>query len=283
MAADSNNKTTIIKTIQPAASAPKIVKPAPAAPAKTASAKPATTAKSTSSSTAKPATKTAAKPAAKKTTSRATSKSKTAAKPAAKTTRRKPIAKKTTARRSATAAKRPAKKPAAKASAAKAKSNVVSISRAARSGLASSSANAKKIQSQIAKGSAGSAQQLAKGANIATKVLNESIAIGREHTEACTEASNIAAQCAGKLSETLMNYANDAITESVEISKDFFSCRTASDVFELQSRLTRSNTERFLDESSKMMEMMFDMTSKAAEPFGDYYTDATDRLQKAFK
>ena len=107
--------------------------------------------------------------------------------------------------------------------------------------------------------------------------------MGREHMEACVEAGNIAAGCASSFSERMMQAANEAAPNNVEISKDFFNCRNASDVFELQSRLAQSNTQRWFEESTHMMNLWFDMGTKASGPFHDHLSDATDRMNKVFQ
>ncbi len=128
-----------------------------------------------------------------------------------------------------------------------------------------------------------SATTLMQGADTLTHWLNESMAISRDHAEACVEASNITAEYIGEISETVMNYANEAITENVELSKNVFQCRTASDVFELQRQIAQSNMDRFLEESGKITDILLDMTSKTSEPFNERLGNAAQRLNNAAK
>jgi phasin family protein len=162
--------------------------------------------------------------------------------------------------------------------------NVVSISENAIRGAFTSGANkmAESRETVVAVGLDG-ATHLARGAETASRVWSESLSISRDHMEACAEASAIAVDCANRLSENMMNYANDAIAESVEISKRFFGCRTASDVFELQNKLAQSSVQRFLDESSRVSDMMFHMASKATEPFSEKLSDVPHRITSALK
>jgi hypothetical protein len=126
-------------------------------------------------------------------------------------------------------------------------------------------------------------EKLAHTIDIASRLMNETFSIGREQLEACIEASNITAECAQKIGESLYESTNAAISENVEHYKHFFSCRTASDVLELQTRLAQTNIERFLGNNSAISTMLFNFSAKASEPFADKLSDATDRIQRIFK
>lgn len=128
---------------------------------------------------------------------------------------------------------------------------------------------------------ADSVQQLGQHANAAAKVMNESVAIGQEHMEALVEASHIAAEHTNKISDSIIEYANQTISNSVDMSKEFFNCRTASDMFDLQSRIMQTGMERFFDETSRLSDMIFDMASKTSEPISDQMTETTERLNNA--
>ncbi len=230
-------------------------------------------AEKTASDAAKAATKPSIVTPAKEVTKKA------AAKPTAK---KKPAAKKAAQKK--VASKKPAaKKAAPKKAAAKKTDKVVSISKSAvRDIFTSTSDEAKKAQEQVLAIGLDSAEHFNRGAEISSKLINESVAISQENIEACVEASTIAAEHANTIGESTIGYANDAMSDNVEISKDFFSCRTASDVFELQNKFFQSNVERFFAESAALTDMVFDMTSQSAEPFSERAAEVADRLNKAF-
>jgi hypothetical protein len=126
-------------------------------------------------------------------------------------------------------------------------------------------------------------ETLASGLELASRLMNETLSIGREQLEACIEASNITAECAQKISESLYHSTNAAISDNVEHYKHFFNCRTASDVIELQSRLAQANIQRFFGNNSEINNMLLNFSSKASEPFAEKLSDASDRFKRIFK
>jgi phasin family protein len=178
---------------------------------------------------------------------------------------------------------KPASKAESKPVTNKKSSNVVELGKNARDAQEIASGKAQQMQARIMESSIENAEQLARKADVATRFFSETINIGRDQMEACAEASNIAAECANKMCEELVEFTNKSITENVEISKHFFSCRNAADIMELNTRFAQSNIERFLNESSKLTDMWFSMTVKASETISERMTDAADRLNKAMK
>jgi hypothetical protein len=124
---------------------------------------------------------------------------------------------------------------------------------------------------------------MSQGIEAATRLITEGFAISREQFEACVEASGIAAECAQHISESISESANIAISENVEHLKDFFNCRTASDVFSLQNRLAQLNMDIMFNNHRKVSEMLFNYSNKASEPFADKINDYSDRIGKIFK
>ena len=126
-------------------------------------------------------------------------------------------------------------------------------------------------------------QNMARGAETVNKLFNESLLASRNTMEAYAEAGNIAIECGNEIFEELVSFANNSVTEHVELSKDFFSCRNATDVIELQSKLAHNAVERTLQESSKLTDMWLSLATKASEPFTERLNDSADRLQEAMK
>ena len=169
--------------------------------------------------------------------------------------------------------------------AAKKSDNVVSLSSSAATDVFASTAEkvTKNVKDKVDALTLDGVKKIAENADRASRLLNESMCIRRNHMEACAEAGAVAAKCTTKLSEIMMNYVNDAMTDSVEISKSFFGCRTASDLFALQNRFRQSSVQRFLDESSRASSILFRMASEASEPFAERLSDVSDGVHKALK
>ena len=127
-----------------------------------------------------------------------------------------------------------------------------------------------------------SARQIAaKGADTLSRVWGESVAIRQNHREACTEAGALAAEVANQLAENALHFVHETVAENVDISKSVFACRTASDMIALQNRLAQSNIQRFINESARSSNLLFNFFSKVSEPFSETIASAEKRVKKA--
>lgn len=147
--------------------------------------------------------------------------------------------------------------------------------------VASGADEAQKIQEKLFAMSRESVENVTKSANAATKTINEVLEVGRDNVEACIECGNIATNLIQNFSGEVFAFANNAISENVEISKEIFSCRTVNDLFDLQSRLFRTNIDNFFNQSVKLTELAFQYASEAAEPINERVAEATERFGKS--
>jgi phasin family protein len=160
--------------------------------------------------------------------------------------------------------------------------NVVKIGgKAVQEFIASSAGEAQKAQEKaFAMGREG-AEQFAKSADVVTKAMYEAVSISRDNLETCLECGNTTAALAKDLSSEMFEFANKAMTEQMEMSKEFFACRTINDMFELQNRLFKSAVDNFFNESVKLSGMVFEATSEALEPLNERVAQATEQFSKA--
>jgi hypothetical protein len=122
--------------------------------------------------------------------------------------------------------------------------------------------------------------QLAQGADAANKSMNEVMSMGKDNIDAAVTCSSIAVNAGKNIGAELFNYANKSFSQNVEMSKEVFGCRTLNDMFDLQSKVMKTNMEHFINESVKMSEMMFRAASQVSEPINDRISDATKRISK---
>jgi phasin family protein len=162
--------------------------------------------------------------------------------------------------------------------------NVVKIgSRAAKDFLQNSAGEAQKAQDKILSMSRDGAAQFAKSADAVTKALYETIGTSRDNLEAVVECSNVAAALAKDVSAELMEYANKGFTETVEVSKELFSCRTINDLMELQSRVMKSAMDSAFAQSSRLSNLLFEYSAEALEPINERVSQATEQFSKTLK
>lgn len=124
------------------------------------------------------------------------------------------------------------------------------------------------------------AETFAKSADAATKALHEGIGISRDGLETCMECGNMTAELVSDLSREAFDYANRAFSEQLELSKEFFACRTLNDMFDLQNRFVKGSIDNFFAETTKVSERLFDYTTEALEPINERVAQATEQFTK---
>lgn len=160
--------------------------------------------------------------------------------------------------------------------------NVVRIgSTAMKEFLASSAGEAKKAQEKMFSFGREGAENFAKSADAVTKMLAESVAMSRDNIETLIECGNMTASLAKDMSAELFESANKAFSDSVELSKDVFACRTINDVLELQNRVARSAIDSFFNQSVKFSGLFFEYSTEALEPINERVAQASEQFSKA--
>jgi phasin family protein len=161
--------------------------------------------------------------------------------------------------------------------------NVVKIgSKAAKEFLANSAGEAQKAQDKIMAIGREGAEHLAKSADAVSKALYEAIATSRDSVETAVECGNICAALAKETSNEIMEGANKAFADSVEISKELFACRTINDLMELQSRALKNAMDNAFSQTSRISNLVFEYSTEALEPINERVAAASEKISKAF-
>ena len=126
-----------------------------------------------------------------------------------------------------------------------------------------------------------SAEQLSKSTQSINRAMSETMALARENGEALAEVSGIATTVSKQLSAELVSYMNKMFSQNVELSKQVLSCRTLNDMFDLSSRLLKTNLDGFFTESVRMSEMLFQCATDVSEPLNERVSDTAERMTKA--
>ncbi len=159
--------------------------------------------------------------------------------------------------------------------------NVVRIgSSAVRDFMSSSAGEAKKAQEKAFELSRENAEQFAKSADVATKYMYEAVSLSRGNLEAFAECGNTAASFARDLSSECFESGSRAVSDSMELSKEFFGCRTLNDFFDVQNRMFRQSLDNFFSQSSRISNMAFEYTNEALEPINERVAEATEQFSK---
>lgn len=160
--------------------------------------------------------------------------------------------------------------------------NVVRIgSSAMQEFLSTSAGEAQKAQEKMFSYGREGAENFAKSADAASKAIFESVSMSRDNIETCIECGNMAASLAKDVSAEMFEGANRAFSDSVELSKEFFACRTINDMVELQSRAARNAIDNFFNQSVKLSGMFFEFSSEALEPINERVAQASEQFSKS--
>jgi phasin family protein len=160
--------------------------------------------------------------------------------------------------------------------------SVVNISSSAvRDLLANGASEAQKAQEKAFEIGRESAEHLSKSADALTKSLYEAISMSRDNIETLVECGNLTASLAKDMGSEMIEYANKAFSDNVELSKSIFACRTINDMVDLQSRIVKSSLDSFFNQSSKLSGMIFEYSSEAIEPINDRFAQASEQMSKA--
>ncbi len=159
--------------------------------------------------------------------------------------------------------------------------SVVKIgSNAVKDLLSNGASEAQKAQEKVFEIGRESAEQISKSADAMTKSLYEAISVSRDNVEAMVECGNLTASLAKDISSELVEYANKAFSDNVEISKNIFACRTINDMVDLQTKIMKSSFDSFFNQSSKITGMLFEYSTEALEPINERVSQATEQLSK---
>ncbi|MES2984905.1 MAG: phasin family protein [Pseudomonadota bacterium] len=126
-----------------------------------------------------------------------------------------------------------------------------------------------------------SSEQLSKASTGASRALNESVTLAQENLSAASEVSNVAVTVSKELAAEIIGFMNKQFAQNVELSKQVLTCRTLNDMFDLATRITKTNLDGFFSESVKISEMVFQCATDVSEPLNERLSDTTDRLTKA--
>lgn len=125
------------------------------------------------------------------------------------------------------------------------------------------------------------AEQLSKSASTANRAVSEATTLSRENAQAAVDVANVAVAVSKELSAEIVSYVNKVFSQNVELSKQALTCRTLNDLFDLSTRIMKTNLDGFFNESVKVSEMVFQCANDVSEPLNERVSHSTERLTKA--
>ena len=130
----------------------------------------------------------------------------------------------------------------------------------------------------------GSAQEkIAHASQGANRAGAEAMEAARENIAVLTNVCNIAASVSKELAADMVSYLNKQFAQNVELGKQALTCRTLNDMFDLATRITKSNLDAFFSQSVKVSEAVFQCATDISEPLNACAAKTSARLSKAMK
>lgn len=125
-----------------------------------------------------------------------------------------------------------------------------------------------------------SANQFGKASHSAQYAMQESAELARENAQAMAECGNIAIAVSKEIGAELISYMNKSFSTNVELGKQILSCRTLNDLFDLSSKIAKTNLDAFFTESVRLSEKLFQCGTDMSEPLNERVSETSDRLSK---
>ncbi|MBN8531041.1 MAG: phasin family protein [Alphaproteobacteria bacterium] len=114
----------------------------------------------------------------------------------------------------------------------------------------------------------------------ASRSLEDALEFSKGNLEAVTASGETCATAVKTLLAESANTAGEIFSDNLETAKDFLTCRTVNDVFDLQGKIFRSTMDALFGHSLKVSELLFTLSQEAVEPVTERLTEASERLSK---
>lgn len=135
----------------------------------------------------------------------------------------------------------------------------------------------KQAKTAAASATASASQQAPKASSV-----TEPFAQGNDLLKAVMESGSIYSQIAKNVADEVAKFGNKNLSDNMEMSRDFFGCRTLSDMFEIQNRILQKNVDNFFRQSGKLSEVMFRAASQSGAPLNTSFISASDSWKRSF-
>lgn len=119
-----------------------------------------------------------------------------------------------------------------------------------------------------------------KAGSQAFKGYEDMVAFGKDNVDAVMKCGTILAKGAQDMNKVLFGLAQASLEESVAATKKILACKSAKDVFELQSDLARANYSKIVNESRKLSDMSTKLAEEAVAPIAARVTMAVEKISK---
>jgi len=110
--------------------------------------------------------------------------------------------------------------------------------------------------------------------------VDEYASLGKANYDAYVTAMNVWSKGFEAIGKELYAFSQNTVETSVELGKSAMSCKSVSDLLELQNDLTKKSYDTTLQELTKISELSVKTASEAMKPIQDSLTGTFEKLTK---
>lgn len=104
--------------------------------------------------------------------------------------------------------------------------------------------------------------------------------LGKANYDAYVTAMNVWSKGFETIGKELYAFGQESVETSVEVGKSAMSCKTVSDLLELQNDVTKKSYDKTLEELTKISELSVKTANEAMKPIQDSLTGTFEKLSK---
>ncbi|MGQ0665006.1 MAG: phasin family protein [Pseudomonadota bacterium] len=123
-------------------------------------------------------------------------------------------------------------------------------------------------------------EQAEKAAGTAFKAFEDAAKFSQENLNAYLAASAIVAKGAENAGKAWMAFSQEAFAAYTERARSLLGVKTLREVVDLNSEATKATFEKFVAESTRLLEMTVKVANQAAEPINARLNVAVEKLFK---
>ena len=111
------------------------------------------------------------------------------------------------------------------------------------------------------------------------KGLGDVAAFNKDNVEALVKSANATAKALESINAEILAYSKQSVEDSIAATKAMMSARSVKEFFELQTDYSKTTFDSFVNESTKLTDLMVGATKEAFAPIQSRVTAAVEKVQ----
>ncbi len=117
---------------------------------------------------------------------------------------------------------------------------------------------------------------------VKTETVKRETENNKSETQNTEKTTHQTAEAVKDFSQEITAYLNKVSSDNMAFSRELFSCRTMTDLFEIQNKMLKQNIDNFFQQSAKMTELFSKASSETTAPLNSTLTSYADEWKKKF-